>query len=297
TNPTPLNIACLEILALNVLKNSSPEKIASDINIPELDPCSLCNQELFLYEIKKPITLLTCGHLYHHNCIESSIKISPKCPKPGCMEEIESVVETPRSQDIDLMEISPTIFKSPLFTQSDTSKKRTNDPKLFPDKPSNKKVKQIKKESLTLKKLIEELSTEPSTPQVLVTKKENANNFVDLYNNITHAETENEIINREVITSYYLFGKALEDKYNHYKKNNPKCTAQALVNKEVRLQLPNSVSDDLLRKKKERAQKIYELFTEIGVDKIQHVKSITVSSISKLSQDEIDAILVHFSQK
>ncbi|CAG8469063.1 16704_t:CDS:1, partial [Racocetra fulgida] len=62
--------------------------------------------------------------------------------------------------------------------------------------------KQIKKESLTLKKLIEELSIEPSTPQVLVTKKENANNFVDLYNNITHAETENEIINREVITSY-----------------------------------------------------------------------------------------------
>ncbi|CAG8731933.1 607_t:CDS:1, partial [Gigaspora rosea] len=30
TNPTPLNIACLEILALNVLKNLSPEKIASE---------------------------------------------------------------------------------------------------------------------------------------------------------------------------------------------------------------------------------------------------------------------------
>ncbi|CAG8856836.1 16591_t:CDS:1, partial [Gigaspora margarita] len=55
--------------------------------------------------------------------------------------------------------------------------------------------------------------------------------------------------------------------------------------------------DDLLQKKKERAQKIYELFTEIGVDKIQCVKLITASSISKLSQDEINAILVHFSQK
>ncbi|KAF0514681.1 hypothetical protein F8M41_017531 [Gigaspora margarita] len=297
TNPMPLNIACFEILALNVLKNSFPEKIASNINIPKLDPCSLCNQELFLYKIKKPITLLTCGHLYYCNCIESSIKISPKCPKPGCIKEIESVVEMPGSQDIDLIEMSPTIFKSPLFTQSDTSKKHTNDPKLFLDKLSNKKVKQIKKELLTLKKLIEELSTEPSTPQGLVTNKENANNFVDLYNNITHAETENEIINREVITSYYIFSKALEDKYDHYKKNNPKRTALALVNKEVRSQLPNSVSDDLLQKKKERAQKIYELFTEIGVDKIQRVKSITASSISKLSQDEIDAILVHFSQK
>ncbi|CAG8781835.1 34365_t:CDS:1 [Racocetra persica] len=146
----------------------------------------------------------------------------------------------PESQNINLMEISPTIFKSPLFTQSNTLKKYTNDPKLFSDKPSNKKAKQIKKELLILKKLIEELSTEPSTLQVLVTKKENANNFVDLYNNIIYAETENEIINREVITSYYLFDKALEDKYDHYKKNKPKRTAQALVNKEVRSQLPNS---------------------------------------------------------
>ncbi|CAG8853785.1 6446_t:CDS:1, partial [Gigaspora margarita] len=89
-------------------------------------------------------------------------------------------------------------------------------------------------------KLIEELSTESSTLQVFVTKKENANNFVNLYNKITHAETENGIINQKVITSYYLFGKALENKYNHYKNNNPKCTAQILVNKKVRLQLPNS---------------------------------------------------------
>ncbi|CAG8734429.1 46044_t:CDS:2 [Gigaspora margarita] len=190
--------------------------------------------------------ILILKRIQEERCASCFIEMKFEWDQPGNIlqwTEIESVVETPGSRDIDLMEMSPTIFKSPLFTQSDTSKKRTNDPKLFPDKPSNKKVKQIKKESLTLKKLIEELSTEPSTPQVLVTKKKNANNFVDLY---THAETENEIINREVITSYYLFGKALEDKYDHYKKNNPKRTAQALVNKEVRSQLPNSVSDDLL---------------------------------------------------
>ncbi|KAF0490022.1 hypothetical protein F8M41_022009 [Gigaspora margarita] len=175
----------------------------------------------------------------------------------------------PRSQNIDdLMDISLTIFKSPTFTQSNTSKKHTRDYILYSNKPSNKKTKQIKKESLTLKKLIKELSTEPSTSQDPVTRKENTNNFVNLYNNITNAETQNEIINQDIVTSYYLFGKALEEKYNHYKKNNPKHTAQALVNKEVRSQLPNSVSNDLLQKKKERAQKIYELFTEIGVNKI-----------------------------
>ncbi|CAB5357902.1 unnamed protein product [Rhizophagus irregularis] len=42
-------------------------------------------------------------------------------------------------------------------------------------------------------------------------------------------------------------------------------TAQALVNKEVREQHPGSVSDDLLRKKKEWALKIYNLFSEIVV--------------------------------
>ena len=62
------------------------------------------------------------------------------------MKEIESVVETPGSQDIDLMEISPTIFKSPLLTQSDTSKKRTNDHKLFQIKYLTKKQRsQLKK--------------------------------------------------------------------------------------------------------------------------------------------------------
>ncbi|CAG8655893.1 15266_t:CDS:1, partial [Racocetra fulgida] len=48
--------------------------------------------------------------------------------------------------------------------------------------------------------------------------------------------------------------------------------------------------DDLLQKKN-------ELFIEIEVDRIQHVKSITASSILKLNQDEIDAILVYFLQK
>ncbi|GBB99397.1 hypothetical protein RclHR1_03500022 [Rhizophagus clarus] len=63
--------------------------------------------------------------------------------------------------------------------------------------------------------------------------------------------------------------------------DNPKRTAQALINKEVRKQLFDTVSDDVLRKKKERALKIFELFSEIGEDKIQRIKSFT-SAISKL---------------
>ncbi|CAG8475015.1 4126_t:CDS:2 [Ambispora gerdemannii] len=79
------------------------------------------------------------------------------------------------------------------------------------------------------------------------------------------------------------------------KKDNPKRTAQALVNNEVRKQLPDTVSDDALRKKKERALKIFGLFNEIGEDKIQRIKFFTVSAISKLGQDEIDKILIRFA--
>ena len=58
------NISSLESLALNILQNSFPEKIAEGVNVSELDPCLLCNQELFLYEIKNPITILICGHIH-----------------------------------------------------------------------------------------------------------------------------------------------------------------------------------------------------------------------------------------
>src|SRR5436190_22179600 len=110
-------------------------------------------------------------------------------------------------------------------------------------------------------------------------------------------EGQEEIAKRNVIKSYYNFRKALEDRYDHYKKNNSKRTAQALVNKEVQNQLPDSVSDDLLRKKKEWALKIHDLFSEIGEHMIQRIKSFSVASISKLSQNDIDHILIKFANK
>ncbi|CAG8674731.1 14574_t:CDS:2, partial [Racocetra fulgida] len=89
TDPTPQNISCLKTLALNILKNSSPDVIAKDVEIPELDPCSRCKEELFLYEFKKPFTTLICGHIFHRRCLEDYVKDLPQCPK--CAIEIESI--------------------------------------------------------------------------------------------------------------------------------------------------------------------------------------------------------------
>uniref|UniRef100_U9SIX0 Uncharacterized protein n=1 Tax=Rhizophagus irregularis (strain DAOM 181602 / DAOM 197198 / MUCL 43194) TaxID=747089 RepID=U9SIX0_RHIID len=100
-------------------------------------------------------------------------------------------------------------------------------------KSSSKKVKKAgeKKVSGTLKKLIEKLFSETSQDSEVIEK--GTGDFFYLYNTIINMEGEEEIAKQNVIKSYYNFGKALEDHYDHYKKNNPKRTAQALVNKEV----------------------------------------------------------------
>lgn len=127
-----------------------------------------------------------------------------------------------------------------------TAQKRSNDSGESTEKSSSKKVKKAgkKKVSGILKKLIEELSSKTSQDSEVM--EEGTGDFFDLYNTIINMEGQEEIAKRNVIKSYYNFGKALEDCYDHYKKNNPKRTAQALVNQEVRKQLSNSVSDDLL---------------------------------------------------
>ncbi|RHZ59109.1 hypothetical protein Glove_365g135 [Diversispora epigaea] len=147
------NISCLETFALNIIKNSSPEKIIDEGNTPELDACSLCNHELFLFEIKNPITILVCGHIYHRDCIENYIKKRSICPKPDCKKEVESTINSmPGSQNTnDLMDISLSLFTDPLFQSP--SKKRVNE---SISKSSSKKVKVKNEDSSMLKKLIKE---------------------------------------------------------------------------------------------------------------------------------------------
>ncbi|CAG8614306.1 16671_t:CDS:2, partial [Cetraspora pellucida] len=99
------------------------------------------------------------------------------------------------------------INTSPLF-EGRIQKKYIREPT---NKPSNKKVKKlVKKESDILEDLIKELSTKLAI-QVLVIRKENAISFNNLYNNITNSEMQNEIMNQNIITNYYFFGKALSE--------------------------------------------------------------------------------------
>ena len=58
------------------------------------------------------------------------------------------------------------------------------------------------------------------------------------------------------------------------------------------LQVPN-ISRDTLRKKTQRAVKIYKLSAKIGLDKIKHIKNYSANSISELTNDQIQEIINH----
>ncbi|RIA95896.1 hypothetical protein C1645_816039 [Glomus cerebriforme] len=136
-------------------------------------------------------------------------------------------------------------------------------------------------------------------------QSDNPEEFALLFSKIVKAEKEeNKIFARkeekntqEVIRCYYFFGKALVDRFDHYKKlDNKERTAQALVNEEVKDQLSDKINNIDILTLKERTQKIYEFFNEIGEDKIQKVRSLSAVEISELSCDHIDYVLTELAK-
>ena len=77
----------LRILGYKILK-SLEEKDVKDIDVPELGPCSECNEEIFSFPIIG-FTTLACGHTYHRLCIEK--KLPNFCPFPGCGKDVDTI--------------------------------------------------------------------------------------------------------------------------------------------------------------------------------------------------------------
>ncbi|CAG8660441.1 10931_t:CDS:1, partial [Ambispora gerdemannii] len=83
-------------------------------------------------------------------------------------------------------------------------------------------------------------------------------------------ESKSEIASKEVIESYFNFGEAMKKHFDHYKNLKYRERAcLALVNDEIWKQLPDNITNDALKKRKERAGKIYDLFVSIGKEKIR----------------------------
>ena len=230
----------------------------------------------------KPLVYLTCKHIVHYNCIDNPRKLCPICPSTD-MEPEE-------------MEIDDDDMVTDAQESSSTQKKRTR--KSTTEKSSSKKKKTTNKDDVStmLKKLIEELLTnipdsggeEANAPDV----SSNTGKFLYLSDMIDQAETKNEDATRNVINRYFDFGEALYLRYKELKPSGGKDGAKALVKEEVRKQIPETkFSDDALRKRMERAGKVYKLFNSIGRTKIARIRSFPARSILNLSDSNVDRVL------
>ena len=101
---------------------------------------------------------------------------------------------------------------------------------------------------------------------------------------------------QDVLRHYFDFGQAMKKRYDHYRLNHEDLASQSLVEDDVQKQLPKDISEEALRKRIERAQKVYGLFSSINVDMgramIGRIKTFSLSSITALSKEDIKYVIV-----
>ncbi|CAG8655361.1 14059_t:CDS:10, partial [Cetraspora pellucida] len=232
--------------------------------------CAKCSKDLSSYLLPigflwfspqlqgplKPLICLTCKHIIHYNCINNSQKLCPICPLTNMKPEEEEEMSVDNEE------------------QPDTSSKKCSNEgtDINLSSPKKKAKKAVRRKDLPiLKKLIKELSApipQQSSSGSIISLQTFPNmdissvNFPELENKIINAEDSNKKTILEVIHAYYYFGKGLKQ-----------------------------VSEANLRKRKERAIKIFKLFDRVGGEgKIYCIKSFSASTISRLGMNNIDYV-------
>jgi hypothetical protein len=317
TQPPHPSLTIYRNLSYSILKYLEDE-IVGDKEIPELGPCTECTNNILSLPIKA-ITILSCGHIFHRSCIEKQLLyIKPSiCPYPDCGKNVDVIVDpnsnrrgSQASQSSGTSAISnligekfvlnsPVILEDPMEgveALSTAQGKRTSD---FPESTRQSSSKKQKTstddgESPTLKRLIKELKTPSSASTDTQPPIANPGSLTELYEAIITAEDKNRDTNRVVITRYYSFGEEIEKIFDGFKSRYRDRKAQRLLFKEVKKQLPGDLSKNAIEKRIERGRKVYELFSDIGYDKIQLIKTFSASQIYKLSWEVIDAIEAEF---
>ncbi|CAG8503406.1 9180_t:CDS:2 [Acaulospora morrowiae] len=118
-------------------------------------------------------------------------------------------------------------------------------------------------------------------------------NFTLLYGKLCDAIILADRKTQEAIACYCLFGKAIIQRRNEIaseRQVDPESnTVSRILNKEVKAQLPTDTSDSLLRKRIEKAKKLYKLFD--AIDNVSFDYSINVSlPLAELWDDEKSSV-------
>src|ERR1044071_3696818 len=118
-----------------------------------------------------------------------------------------------------------------------------------------------------------------------------------LFQKACRAETRATKAIQEEISCWYYYGKAYEERVEEIKNARRGVSDQSARNQvydDTMEHLPGGFTKDTLRKKTQRAVKIFKLFRKIGVDKIKRVISYSANAISKLTASQIRSIEQHF---
>ncbi|RHZ69852.1 hypothetical protein Glove_277g10 [Diversispora epigaea] len=91
------------------------------------------------------------------------------------------------------------------------------------------------------------------------------------------------------IYCYFEFGKAIVIRLNELLEKGQKKPREKL-NQEIHKYFPDGTSLILVKKKIEKARKIYDLFSVIGESKIRRVRLFSIDSISSFTIDELNYI-------
>ncbi|RHZ62041.1 hypothetical protein Glove_344g19 [Diversispora epigaea] len=151
--------------------------------------------------------------------------------------------------------------------------------------------------------LLGELSTpiKGETVEAMIDEDENNKNSAPknlsiLYQKACRAEMRVMKAKQEEITCWYYYGKGFEERVEAILNNERGVRDQSARNRvynEIVQHIPGYLKDNL-RKKTQRAVKIYKLFRNIGVNKIKRILSYGANSISKLTITQIQLIEQHF---
>ncbi|GBB88039.1 hypothetical protein RclHR1_14590001 [Rhizophagus clarus] len=297
----------IKALAINIASKANTILLGSALPPPSentnIDPCPICGNDIYTLELDiiKEFTLASCGHIFHQKCLEEYLVVGElSCPYNGCNRDIETFLSQDLLKGLQ-NQTSPKDVDNNDETLSEeftNQKKRTRESSASTKKSSNKKVKKTggKKVSSMLKKLIKELLTD--IPVVGGISEESScttdarSIFLQLSDKIDNAKTKNEDASHDLISNYFNFGEALYNRYKELKPTYGKEGARALVKSEVRKEIPETkFSDDTLKKRMERARKMFRIFDTIGKKKITRVKLTPSGFILNLTVDDTNYVI------
>jgi hypothetical protein len=264
----------LHIFLQAVIAQDTSEAIRAD------DPaiCSICNKEVSP-QIVKPITILCCKHFFHRDCIEGT---QPAIETTGSYELRCALCETeaPEHQHGSVQ----TTETCQSASRNLRSQKHVQDLINELSGPAGSFTSETADNN--------EQEDHAQTDAMAITAKD----LASMCQKAMKAEKNAIASNQKEILCWYKYAEAYEEKILDTVKTSKiaERTARKRANQEIIKHIPHMTLESL-RKKNQKARTIYKLFKTVGIAKISNVVSFSANTISILTQQQLKAVMQHFS--